>query len=65
MFGLGNMYAGNIAVGLLFLFGYWIIAAFVLVFGILTCTGWLLLPMLWVATLIISVVTATASCKGR
>lgn len=65
VFGLGNMYAGNIGVGLLFLFGYWFVAAFFFVVSILTCTGWLVLPMLWMTTLIVSICTATASCKGR
>lgn len=65
MFGFGHMYAGNIFVGVLFLFGYWFAATIVALIGLVTCFGWLLLPPLWLVTMILSTTTAAASCKGR
>lgn len=56
-FGIGNMYAGNVGIGLLFLFGYW----FVLFINILLCfilIGFFTLPLCWIAMMIIAPLTA-------
>ncbi|MBV9959623.1 MAG: hypothetical protein JO360_14450 [Acidobacteria bacterium] len=52
-FGIGNIYAGNVAVGLLFMFGYW----FVLFVNILLCfifIGIITLPLCWIIMMIMS-----------
>ena len=62
VFGIGHIYAGNVATGLCFMFGYWVLAAvnFVLVFLLI---GWLTWPLCWLATLIISSLVAARSCN--
>lgn len=57
-FGIGHMYAGNVGVGLLLMFGYWI----VLFINILLCfllIGLITTPLCWMATMVISSVTAS------
>ena len=57
-FGIGHMYAGNVGVGLLLMFGYWI----VLFFNILLCfllIGLITTPLCWMAMMVISTVTAS------
>lgn len=61
-FGIGNIYAGNVGVGLLFLFGYW----FVLFINILLCMvliGFITLPICWIAMMIIAPLTAANSAS--
>jgi TM2 domain-containing membrane protein YozV len=56
-FGIGNMYAGNVGLGLLFMFGYW----FVLFVNILLCfvlIGFITLPVCWILMLILAPLTA-------
>ncbi len=56
-FGIGNMYAGNVGLGLAFLFGYW----FVLFINILLCLvfiGFITLPLCWIAMMIIAPLSA-------
>jgi TM2 domain-containing membrane protein YozV len=65
VFGLGNMYAGNIGVGLLFLFGYWFVAAFFFVVSILTCTGWLVLPLHEAVAVQIETIKVVIQSMGR
>lgn len=66
VFGLGHIYAGNIVTGLFFLFGYWFAVAIVLFFGFLTCgIGTVLIIPLWFLTMLVSTLTAAASCGGR
>jgi hypothetical protein len=63
-FGIGHMYAGNVAVGLLFMFGYW----FVLAVNIALCfvlIGFVTLPLCWIGAMILSPILASASCSSR
>jgi len=63
-FGIGHMYAGNVLVGILFMFGYW----FVLLINILLCfifVGFITAPLCWIAALIISPILASVSCSSR
>lgn len=64
IFGIGHMYAGNIGTGLLFMFGYWMVAFvnFLLCFVVIGFFTW---PLCWVAIMIISPLTAANSCKSR
>lgn len=57
-FGIGHIYAGNVAVGLLFMFGYWFVAFvnFLLLFVLIGFITW---PLCFLATLIISSITAS------
>jgi TM2 domain-containing membrane protein YozV len=63
-FGIGNIYAGNVAGGILFMIGYWvlqtinIILCFVLI-GIVT------LPLTWIAFMIICPIVANGAAKRR
>jgi TM2 domain-containing membrane protein YozV len=64
-FGIGHIYAGNVGVGLLFMFGYW----FIQFINILLCfliVGFFTLPLCWLAAMIISPIVAanTASRSG-
>lgn len=64
VYGIGHMYAGNIAVGLLVMFGWW----FVLAVNIMLCflfIGFLTLPVCWLAMAIISPVCAAQSVSKR
>ena len=56
-FGIGNIYAGNVGLGLAFMFGYW----FLLFINILLCMvliGFLTLPLCWIAMMIIAPLSA-------
>lgn len=61
-FGIGHIYAGNVLTGLLFMFGYWIVAFvnFLLVFVVVGMFTW---PLCWVVTAIVSTVIAANSVK--
>ena len=61
-FGIGHMYAGNIGVGLLFMFGYW----FVQFINILLCfvlIGFITLPLCYILALIISPLLASQAAE--
>jgi len=64
-FGIGNIYAGNVGVGLLLMFGYW----FVLFVNILLCIiliGFITLPLCWLFMMILSpLLAANAASKPR
>jgi len=59
-FGIGHIYAGNVAVGLLFMFGYWFVA---FVNFLLCCLliGFITWPLCWLATMVTSSVLASKS----
>ncbi|MDR2871357.1 MAG: hypothetical protein LBV45_02320 [Xanthomonadaceae bacterium] len=61
-FGIGHLYAGNVTTGLLFMFGYWLLAAinFLLCFIFIGFITW---PISWAATMIISVILVSNSIK--
>jgi hypothetical protein len=61
-FGVGHIYADNLAVGLVVMFGWW----FILFVNILLCMvfiGFITLPMCWLAIMIISPIMAANSCR--
>lgn len=61
-FGIGHMYAGNVGVGLLFMFGYW----FVQFINILLCfvlIGILTLPLCFILAMIISPILASKTAE--
>ena len=63
-FGIGHIYAGNVGLGLLFMFGYW----FVLFINILLCLifiGFITLPLCWIITIIISTISAASSVTNQ
>ena len=63
-FGIGHIYAGNVVLGLLFMFGYWLLAGVnvVLMFVLI---GFVTYPLCWVAMMILSPILAANSCSGR
>ena len=61
-FGIGHMYAGNVGVGLLLMFGYWAVM-FVNLLLCLVLIGLFTLPACWIATLVISTVAASNAAK--
>ena len=61
-FGIGHMYAGNVGVGLLFMFGYW----FVQFVNILLCfvlVGFITLPLTYILALIVSPLLASNAAE--
>ena len=57
-FGIGHIYAGNVGVGLLFMFGYW----FIQFINVLLCfllIGFITFPLCWLAAMIISPILAS------
>ncbi|HEY0172063.1 MAG TPA: hypothetical protein VGB98_13655 [Pyrinomonadaceae bacterium] len=64
-FGIGHIYAGNVAAGLLFMFGYWFLTFvnFLLLFVLIGFITW---PVCFLATLVISSITASnAASRGN
>ena len=62
-FGIGQMYAGNVVGGLLFMFGYW----FVQFINILLCfllIGFITLPLCFILAMIISPLLAANAAAG-
>ncbi|MFT4257305.1 MAG: hypothetical protein QM599_10170 [Pseudoxanthomonas sp.] len=62
-FGIGHLYAGNIATGLLFMFGYWALA-FVNLLLCMVFVGFITWPLCWAATAIISTLIASNSIRN-
>lgn len=63
-FGIGNMYAGNVGLGLFFMFGYWV----VLFINILLCfvfIGLVTLPLCWIAMMIMSPLVAANKASSQ
>lgn len=63
-FGVGHMYAGNVGLGLLLMFGYW----FVLFANVLLCflgIGFVTGPACWLLALVVSPLLAAQSCSER
>ena len=57
-FGIGHIYAGNVGVGLLFMFGYWFIQFINLLLCILII-GFLTLPLCFILAMVISPILAS------
>jgi hypothetical protein len=62
-FGIGHMYAGNVFLGLIFMFGGWVVLA-VNVALCFVLIGFVTLPVCWVGMLIFSPILAASSVKG-
>ena len=63
-FGIGHIYAGNVGVGLLFMFGYWFIQ-FINVLLCFVLIGFVTLPLCWLAAMIVSpIVAANTASSG-
>lgn len=61
-FGIGHIYAGNVGIGLLFMFGYWAVA----VVNLLLCLvliGFVTWPLCWIATAVVSSIIASNSAR--
>jgi hypothetical protein len=61
-FGIGHIYAGNVGVGLAFMFGYWALTAlnFFLCFLFIGFITW---PICWLAAMIVSSILASGAAK--
>lgn len=63
-FGIGNMYAGNVAAGLCMMIGYWVLT----VINFLLClmvVGFFTWPLTWVAFMILCPILASNTAKQR
>jgi len=60
-FGIGHMYAGNVGIGLLFMFGYWALL-FVSIMLLFVGIGFITLPVCALGTPILSPIIAANSC---
>jgi len=63
-FGIGNIYAGNVGIGILLLLGYWAAAVinFLLCFIVVGFVTW---PLTWIAFMIIAPILADGAAKRR
>jgi len=63
-FGIGHIYAGNVATGLLIMFSYWTLSVinFVLLFLLI---GFLTWPATFLAFLIVSTITARSTAEKK
>jgi hypothetical protein len=61
-FGIGHLYAGNTALGLVFMFGYWVLTFvnFLLCFIFVGFVTW---PICWLAMMIMSPILASNAAK--
>jgi hypothetical protein len=61
-FGIGHIYAGNVGIGLAWLFGYWVLTGinFVLCFVFVGFITW---PICWLAAMIISPIMAARAVE--
>lgn len=63
-FGIGNIYAGNVGVGIALMVSYWVLAVlnFFLCFLLIGFVTW---PLTWIAFMILSPVLANEAAKRR
>ena len=63
-FGIGNIYAGNVAGGILMMVGYWVtcVLNFLLLFVLVGFVTW---PLTWIAFMILCPVCANEAAKKR
>lgn len=63
-FGIGNIYAGNVAGGIFMMVGYWVSCAinFLLCFILIGFVTW---PLTWIAFMIFAPMTANSAAKAR
>lgn len=63
-FGIGNIYAGNVAGGILMMLGYWLLT----VLNVLLCfvfVGFITWPLTWIAFMIFCPILANGTAKRR
>ena len=61
-FGIGNLYAGNVGVGLLFMFGYW----FIQFINLLLCfvlIGFITMPLCFILAMVIAPIVASNAAQ--
>lgn len=63
-FGIGNLYAGNVAAGILLMLGYWAATA-VNFFLCFLAIGFLTWPLTWILFMIIAPIMANNAAKRR
>ncbi|HEX8685115.1 MAG TPA: hypothetical protein VF654_01400 [Pyrinomonadaceae bacterium] len=63
-FGIGHIYAGNVAAGLLLMFGYWLVQ-FVNLLLCFVLVGFVTLPLCFLLAIIISPITAANAASRR
>ena len=63
-FGIGHLYSGHVARGLLVMFGYWIVQG-INVALMFVLIGWVTLPIVWFLTIVFSPLWAASSCSSR
>ena len=63
-FGIGHMYSGRILLGLVVMFGYWIVQG-INVLLCLVLIGYVTFPLTWIAMLIVSPLLAARACTPR
>jgi TM2 domain-containing membrane protein YozV len=62
-FGIGHLYAGNVALGLLFMFGYWFLT-FVNILLCFVLIGFITWPICFVITIILSPILAANAANA-
>lgn len=63
-FGIGNIYAGNVAGGILMMIGYWV-SCVINLFLCFLLIGFVTWPLTWIAFMIFCPITANSSAKAR
>ena len=61
-FGIGHIYAGNVALGLCAMFGYWLMFA-VNVALCFVLVGFVTMPLCWLVMIVGSPIAAAAACR--
>lgn len=61
-FGIGNIYAGNVALGIILMLSYWVLAVinFFLIFILI---GFVTYPMTWIIYMVVSTILANQAAK--
>jgi TM2 domain-containing membrane protein YozV len=62
-FGIGHLYAGNIALGLFFMFGYWAVT-FINILLCFVFIGFFTWPLCWIFMMIMSPILASTSVNS-
>lgn len=60
-FGIGHIYAGNVAAGLMVMIGFWVLLAINIVLCFVLI-GFVTLPLTWLLTLVLSTMSAARAC---
>lgn len=63
VFGIGHIYAGRVGLGLLFMFGYWLLMTFNALL-VMVLIGFVTWPLCWLAAMILSPILAARACRS-